>query len=486
MENNPMSLSKIKSIFFENKTLNQTIFKNIFWLTVAEIFTKLAGFFTIVILARHFGPSDYGKFSFALSAATIFTIFADFGLGVFAVREITRDKERTSQYIDNIFAIKVVLGLITFLALFLLVRITTQDSLTLKLTYLLGIYSILSTFSAFFRSVFQANEKMEYDMVSRWLESWLTLLLIILAVISRQTILSVGYIYIAGAIIGVVFPLIIVAKYFSKIFLKISFNICVDIFKTCWPFGLSVISIAIYYYLGSVFLGIMRGSEEVGFFNSGMQIIFAVTPLSSILFFSFFPPIARFFKEGSEKLKDICNQYASMLFAFGIPLGFGGFFVAQELITFLYGNQYSGAVIPFKILSWNLAMIFISSAYGNSLQACDKQIEVFKATSLAAVSNILLNLVLIPKYGASGVAIASLLTETIIFVKVYQEFNKISSIDFIKCSLVPLLASLVMGLGIYIAKFFGLHNALALISIGVGVYGLLFFILKKLFLKYKK
>src|SRR6185503_16083283 len=99
----------IKSSLFENKTLHQTIFKNTFWLLGAEVFTKIIGFFTVIWLARHYGPAAFGKFEYALSVVSIFAIFADFGFSTLIIRDIARDKSKLAQYIDNILVIKFVL-----------------------------------------------------------------------------------------------------------------------------------------------------------------------------------------------------------------------------------------------------------------------------------------------------------------------------------------------------------------------------------------
>ena len=95
----------IKSLLFDNKTIKQTIFKNTFWLGVAEVVQKGVGFLIVVWLARHFGPATYGQWAFALSFVALFAVLADFGFSTLTVREVARDKLKTAQYINNIVII---------------------------------------------------------------------------------------------------------------------------------------------------------------------------------------------------------------------------------------------------------------------------------------------------------------------------------------------------------------------------------------------
>ena len=68
----------VKSLLFENKGLKQTIFKNTFWLALAEAITNFSKLFLIVYVARIFGVTEYGKFTFALSFVSLFSILSDF------------------------------------------------------------------------------------------------------------------------------------------------------------------------------------------------------------------------------------------------------------------------------------------------------------------------------------------------------------------------------------------------------------------------
>lgn len=472
-----MNFSNIKSLFFENKTLYQTIFKNTFWLMVAEVFTKIIGFFTVIWLARHYGPDAFGKFEYALSVASIFAIFVDFGFSTLIVREIARDKSKSAQYIANILAIKFVLSVVVFGLLALSTRFIGKDSETLYLIYFLGVFSLVVSLSVFFQAIFRAYEKMEYETLCRSLEAVVSLGLIAFFITNRGTITDISYAYVGGALIGLFMSLFFVWRYFSRFFTSIDVKICKEILKEAWPIAVVSIAVMIIYLADSFLLGFMRSSIEVGWYRAAAQIIFGISLLPSIFFYVFFPRLSEAFKNDSKNLNLIVEKYSFFIFSLAIPIGVGGVVLAPELIPFLYGGEYMNAILPFQILSWNSVLFFMIAFYGNSLWAFDKPKHFGRAVLIGMVFNIVANLVLIPKYGIISCSVVAVVTQIIILSMVMGEFNKIVKINIRKILFSAIIASVIMATLLFLIKYFIILNPILLILIGGLIYGAVFYYL---------
>jgi len=143
----------------------KNIFKNTVWLTVAEIINGVVMFFLTIWLARYLGAEGYGKLNFALSFVAFFSLIVDLGLGPLAIRELSRNKELVKKYLSNIFTLRILLAVLTFILLVVIVNIASVDKGVIKLIYLVGIWTILNTWANVFQSVFRAYEKMEYESV---------------------------------------------------------------------------------------------------------------------------------------------------------------------------------------------------------------------------------------------------------------------------------------------------------------------------------
>ena len=92
----------------------QPIAKNTGVLAISQVITSILGFFLLIYIARYLGEVGFGKYSFALSFTTLFTIVANLGMNNYIIREIARNKELTNEYLTNVSLIKFILSFLAF------------------------------------------------------------------------------------------------------------------------------------------------------------------------------------------------------------------------------------------------------------------------------------------------------------------------------------------------------------------------------------
>src|SRR3990167_7959860 len=100
----------IRELFLENIGIRQTIFKNTFWLTAAEVVIGFLRLGLLIYVARILGATEYGKFTFAFSFVSIIVIFSDLGVIDIVTREFSRDKEKEKEF-PAILALDMILSL---------------------------------------------------------------------------------------------------------------------------------------------------------------------------------------------------------------------------------------------------------------------------------------------------------------------------------------------------------------------------------------
>lgn len=411
---NLVNFSIIKSILLSNKGVRQTLFKNTFWLTVSEIFSKVASYVIIILIARYFGPTIYGKFAFSLSFVSLFTILTDWGFNVLSVREIARDKTKTTQYIDNILAIKFILGVITFFLFFLAIIFSGKETDVVILVCILGAYNLINSFNFFFYSIFQANERMEYETFVKVIQQFSLILLAILFVFLRGSILMIGFSYVFSALSAFVICLLFLWKYFSRILLKIDFKICKEILKESWPFGLTAIFGIVYHQIDSVILSFMKDYTAVGWYNVAQKLPNALLLFPMILNGAVFPKMSHFHASSKDSLKKLFFKYFKYSSVLGILLGLFTTVFAKQIIYVFFGSQFLPAVLALQITIWSTVLIFINSAFIKLFEASNRQLIITKICFLGAVLNLSLNFLLIPKYSYIGSSIAIVASELLI------------------------------------------------------------------------
>ena len=475
------NFTDIKSLLLDNRSIKQIVFKNTFWLVMAEVIQGGIVFVITIWLARHFGPAIYGKFAFALSFIMLFSVLADFGFGTLTVREIARDKSKTAQYIDNIIAMKFVLGLITLGLIVLVIQFLGKEPEVVKLVYFLGIYIIINTFATFFQAIFRANEKMQYEAACRGIESLSLLGLVAFFILNKGSILTIGYAYIGAALIGAIISSGAIWHYFLKFFLKIDFKICKEILKEAWPFGLSFIFISAYYYIDTVMLSVMKTDQIVGWYNSAYRILMILSIAPSILFNAVFPRMSLLFISAKETLKLIYQQFLKYIFIISFPTCVGMTLLAEKFILLIYGSDFIPATIALQILIWSFLFTFFGGLFGNLLNACNKQTALMIITGLATVINILLNLFLIPQFNYIGASIVANLTKFFVIAVAFYILLKIGFAPqkefYFKTGPKVIFAAICMGIFIAIFKEM---NLFFLVLFSVVIYFGILFLLKEL------
>jgi len=94
-----------------------------------------------------------------------------------------------------------------------------------------------------------------------------------------------------------------------------------------------------------------------------------------------------------------------------LPLSIGTTLLADKITLLLYGNSYIPSILALKILVWIVVLTFINIAFGNLVTATNHQNILTRQTGYCLILNILLNLILIPKFSFIGASIATVITE---------------------------------------------------------------------------
>lgn len=385
------------------------IFKNTLWITAANIIGKGLAFLLTIYIARYLGDSLYGKFSFALSLVGILAVIADFGLGNFAIREIARSNEQTKKYLDNIIVIKILLGIITFASILMSLILLDKDDLTKQLTYLAGLYIIINTFEQFFYTVFRAWEKIKFEAICHITYNVFLFILGIIFIKLNFSAHSLMTAYVLATCLSFFLSITFIRKYFIKFKVEFDFLFWKKILKESWPFALSSIFTIIYFRIDTIILSEMCTDQEVGWYTAAYNLVFALMLIPSVLDIIFYPILSKCFKDKKE-FKYTCKK----LFAYALILAltFGSiFFLARgPLINILYNYKYLQAVPIFGILIWSFIFTLINR-FPFIIISANMQILITKQIAFGMILNILLNILLIPRFGTIGAAWATVIAE---------------------------------------------------------------------------
>ncbi|MGP8321446.1 MAG: flippase [Methanosarcinaceae archaeon] len=450
-------------------TTTKRVAKNTGVLILSSILSKVMGLILIIYAARYLGDVNFGKYSFALAFTSIFMVLSNMGLRNLTVREVARDKELASKYLDNIFCIKLILSVITFGVIIIAINLMDYPYDTMMAVYIIGFTLILSSFSDFFNSIIRAFERMEYEAIAQIIASLVVLILGLFVLFSGYGLLEFVSIYVVGSTITFLFLLSIVIKKFAKPRFAIDLKFCGQTIKKALPFGLIGILGIIHFRIDIVMLSMMEGDAVVGWYSAAYRLTEPLAFIPAMLMISLYPVMSRFFISSENALKTSYEKSVKYLFCLGLPIAVGTTLLSDKIILLLYGEPFLNSIIAIQILVWATLFRFLNYPLGTVLVSINKERLSLFTGSVCVFMNITLNLLLIPKFSYVGASIATVVTEATLFLLSYYFISKyLCTLPVHKIAVKPSCACIIMGAFIF---FFGSLSLVFLIPMA----GILYF-----------
>jgi len=461
----------------------QRIAKNTGVLLVANIISKVLGFFYVMYSARYLGAEVFGIVSFALAFTGIFGVFNDLGLGQLTIREVARDKSLAAKYFANIIVMKVFLVIVTFGLIALVINLLGYPEQTIKVVYLIALSVIFGAFTGMFNSIFQAFERMEYISLGQILKSILMLSGVILAIKQGFDVIGFASLYLIASIIALGYSFVVLRwKFANPTFVEPPWKIKIDwsfwkpTIKEALPFGLTGIFVIIYFQIDSVMLSLMKGNEVVGWYNAAYKLIFVLMVIPSVFVTSIFPVMSRHFKSAKNLLNQEYQIAFKYLFVIALFLFIYGLIFADKIILIIYGDGYLPSIKALQVLIWVIPIIFLTSLFGTLLAAIDKQKVATVVNGANAGLNVILNMLLIPKFSYMGASIATVLTESLGFILMGTYISKhILKISISQNIVKPVCSGILTAILVYFLK--QQINWILASIVGVFIYIFLLFML---------
>lgn len=487
-----MKFSEIKQFFSSNKSIRQTIFKNTFWLGISQVISRGLKFLLVIYIARILGDTDYGKFNFALSLVVFLGLFANLGIGRVANREFSKDRSKEKEYIPSLISLKIFLSFLIIVVIAIIASVFIDDAVTRNAVFVLIIYAALQQFAEFFHELFRSHQKMEYEAISVTLNTIFCVSFGLFFLFNIPSVVTLSWAYVIGVAASFFFAFILYQKKYDNLGFVINKDTWKQMLSIAWPIGFMGIFTTLFHKVDSVMLGMWGMMEENGWYGAAYRIMEVCLIPAVLTSKTFFPIFSKAFRgsiefkpntsskaEGSERYsakRKIFLSQLSILTIIVVPLLVGGIFLASPIIKFVFGAQFTNAVLAFQILMGTTLVMYLQRGLGQPLIAANYQKLMFRLTFIAAVLNIVLNFILIPQYSLYGAAVATLATFSLMFVGYLILTKKKLSLSpfdkyYGKVWLGVIISSLLMSVVINLSLIKSFHVVLVIL-IGALVYSI--------------
>ena len=402
-------IQKLKSL--KNHQGFMKYFKNTSWLFMEKILRMTVGLFVGIWVARYLGPEQFGVFSYAQSFVGLFTAIATLGLDGIVVRELVKDESRRDELIGTAFWMKLVGAFLVLIFLAVAVNFTSNDTETNALVFIIASATIFQSFNVV-DMYFQAKVMSKYVVYANTASLFMSAIVKITLILNDAPLIVFAWVVLFDSfVLGVGFVYFYIKNNSTFSIKNLKFNklTAVNLLRDSWPLILSGIVVSVYMKIDQVMIKEMLDSEAVGQYAAAVRLSEAWYFIPMVIASSLFPAIINAKKINEklyyERLQKLYDLMVWIAIAIALPMTF----LSDWVVELLYGGQYNEAGGVLMIHIWAGIFVFLGVASGQWFVAGNMQLLSFHRTLLGAIVNVVLNIILIPKYGINGAAISTII-----------------------------------------------------------------------------
>jgi O-antigen/teichoic acid export membrane protein len=407
-------LQKIKSFLFKNTSTKQTVAKNTIWLTISQFGGRLIKSGIIIYAARILGTAEYGVFSYAVTLAGFMSLFMDPGVNSVLVREIAKSPEEDRRKIfSTVLVIKLALialgvGIIIFIGPYF----STLPGAKMLLP-IAAFILMFDTLREFFLSLVRGIEKMEWDAGIFLLTNVAIVAFGFAYLFISPTARSLAFGYAIGTGVGALLAVFVLFDYIRDTFKRFSARLIRPILQSAWPFAITGALGLLFTNTDILIISWMKTASDVGIYSAAIRIVQILYLIPGIVQTTTLPLFARLAKQDNARFRAVLEQTVSITFLASIPMAIGGIILGTQILSFLFGPAFASGSLAYKLLMATLIVDFPGAIIVNAIFVYNHQKSLIITSAIGGISNVLLDIFLIPRWGMTGSAVATLIAQTI-------------------------------------------------------------------------
>lgn len=410
--------------------------RNILYQWSYQILTLIIPFVTVPYISRLLGAGGIGIYSYHYSIVNYFMLFAMLGINTYGNRSIAKARDNKTwinSTFSEILCVQIISSsIMTILYIVYICMYSTNKNIAaIQLIYMIGCMCDINWF-------YFGIEAFKVTVMRNFVVKIVTVISIFTFVRSCSDIYTYTVIMAIGTVISQSIMWMQLPKYAQLVKVQIGVAIkkhAVGILILFIP----TIATSVYKIMDKLMLGNMVGMLEVGYYENSEKIITIINSFILSVGTVMLPQISNMVVSGKRKeIKRYTDSTMEICIMISVALAFGLVAISDEFVILFLGSGFEKCVRLIKILAVTLVFTACSNVIRTQyLIPYDKDRELSLSLILGAVINIIINLILIPKYYAVGAAIGTMAAEIIVCVvqfyymsKQYKVFHYIKNLIF--------------------------------------------------------
>jgi O-antigen/teichoic acid export membrane protein len=380
--------------------------------TLAQIAGKaalaLAGLATLRLATSYLGVDGFGEYAIVLALAPILLVFADLGISTLLARELVQSPERREELAATLLWFRlaasaaVVLGCLALYPL-----LPYEHHVRIGLVIACAGVSLLSV-GSFATPFFQVGLRLELVALLDCLTA-----VLMVGLVGAVAVFDFGFYALVGAhaLVGVANAAVagFLVRRFWRPSLRFDRALARRLVADGLPLAAVIVLGLLHFRLDAVLLSLLRSPEDVGVYTVAYRFLEQSLVLPGLFMAAVFPLLAAAVRGGDAA--DIVRKAASFLLLIGLPLALALVVLADPLVALVAGDGFEAAAVPLRILAPALVFTFVNAVFASLLIALNRQRALILVSLGGLTLNVLANLYAIPRFGYTGAAVTTVLSE---------------------------------------------------------------------------
>ncbi len=442
---------------------------------VFHVAPRFANVLIFIVIGRLAGPDQAGIFSLATTYLLIVTTVMR-GLDDLLIRQVARDPDRAAKYFGNFLLLRIFLSATLYAVLIFIVQHVLNYAATTTAPIVILTISVLPDSLAFVgQSILLGQRRFGAPAAIQGGTNLLKMVVGIFVLLRGGSLMDIAWLWLVGSLLGMIVLLFVAAKQVG--WLRRTDWLDFGPLKAHWRAALSFSAITVLTALDSqtdtVLLSVFRGEADVGWYNAATTITFSLLMLAQAYRFAVYPLMTRYAQEAPEKMAMLFRKSIHYMGVIAMPMVAGIFLLAPQIVELVFGAKFIPTAPVLRVLVVSLLFFFVGEPCNRLMLVKDRQRVLVGLLAVSAPLNVVLNLILIPRYGAVGAAFARTISTGVFFTLNFSYIlrNLIQSFS-LKSLIQPVIGAAVM---VVVLVVISPANLLVSIMVGTVTYAIMLY-----------
>ncbi len=386
----------------------------------SRIISTLTTFVITYLITKNLSKEIWGDFVTITSYLALFSLISNFGLNGIVIKKITAEASKEVEYFKQLFGLRLVLSLVSiFLALAVMAFLPYSTAVKLGIivgSFLLLAQGIFNSATAIFQSKSHYGRYALSDIVG----SVTILALVFLAVYLKAGLLTIIFVYLVGNFAQSILGLVLAQNLLGFRGFSFSISTWQTFIVAALPLGIMMIFIQINSNIDKQILALsnytaiggITAAVAVGIYGLAYRIFDLLISLPSYVVNFAYPFMLESHQKSREDFAGEVRRLSAALLGIGTIVSVVIWFSAPFILSFF--GSYREAVVPLRVLTLGIPLFFVTPVLLWTAVTLNRELLLPFIYGFAALVNIVLNLIFIPRYGYNGAAWVTVICEVII------------------------------------------------------------------------